>query len=673
MGKLESSLREFVMEAEEIIEDINQKLVEIDSVEDRAGIQPNVVNAIFRGAHSLKGMSGMVGLNKVSDISHRLEDILDKIRMGKMGFTDRIMVVLFKGFEMVQALVRLLAQGKGEETDVAPLLEEIDQVIQGGEEQGGTMDLESFGIDPELIKVLTEYESHRLKENIGAGLHLYEIIANFKLDTFDKDLAKLNTKIQKLGEIITTLPNSTMSQQDGIAFNIILGTKSTKKGLIGVLEGENSEVTEINYQASKEKTGGEAALSSEGSFPESTIRSVSHTIRVDIGKLDGLLNIVGEMVVVKTVVNGIAKGLTRDDNLRDVGLELQKVSQDLNRKLDNLQDGLIEIRMIPIGQVFDRLERIVRKVSKQLGKEVDLQISGEETKLDKSMIEDIADPLMHLIRNSLDHGIESKEARIIAGKPEIGLVCLRAMQKGNSVVIEVEDDGSGINSERVYQKGIETGVLEKNKEYDQQQILSALFTPGFSTKENVTELSGRGVGLDVVAKNITKLSGMVDIETKEGKGTKFIITLPITMVIVKALIVSVGSEKFAIPLNSVSESLLVDSKKIKTIEGKEVTQLRNQTLPIIRLKELFQIDGGLAETHLYIIVVGVAEKRLGLVVDAIEGQQEIVIKPLGEFLKNIPGVAGATELGDRRTILVLDVGSLIEEALVLPSTLASQA
>jgi two-component system, chemotaxis family, sensor kinase CheA len=328
--------------------------------------------------------------------------------------------------------------------------------------------------------------------------------------------------------------------------------------------------------------------------------------------------------------------------------------------------------MIPIGQIFDRLVRIVRKLSRELGKEVDLQISGEETKLDKSMIEEIADPLMHLIRNSLDHGIETKEERKKSGKPEVGIINLRAIQKGNNVVVEVEDNGSGIDLSKIYQKGLERGILEKDKEYDRQQILNVLFSPGFSTAESVTEISGRGVGLDVVAKNITKLSGMVDIETEEGQGTKFTITLPITMVIIKALIVHVGPEIFAIPLNSVSESLMMLSREIRTIEGKEVAQLRGRTLPLLRLRDIYQLHTNQRADRLYIVVVGLVEKRLGLVVDSIKGQQEIVIKPLGEILKNTPGIAGATELGNRKTILVLDIGALVEEASQAPSKSASR-
>ena len=664
MGKREEALKEFISEAEEIIEGLNQSLLEMESTQDRTAIRPDVINAVFRGAHSLKGMSGMVGLKKVSEVSHRLEDILDKLRMGKLGLTDAVMEALLRGVEVIQGIIRLVHTGKGEEPDVTPILRQIDDAMVSDTGPKVTSGLAATGLDPTVLKVLTEYETHRLMENVKLGSHLFEIIAKFKLETFDKDLPHLNAKLQTLGEVITTLPVSSMSPKTGIAFNLILGTKSDKEAVIHQLSGRDVELREIVSKGEKTRLGEGSAQPNQEEGGGPSIRSLTSTVRVDIGKLDTLINVVGELVVTKAVINQIGKDLMQESGFMTHAVELQKASQNLDHRLMELQEGLIEVRMIPIGQVFDRLLRIIRKLSKELGKEVDLQIAGEETKLDKSMIEAVADPLMHLIRNALDHGIESKEERRKSGKPEIGIINLRAMQKGNNVVIEVEDDGAGIDLAKVYQKGLKKGFLDKDKEYDRQELLALLFRPGFSTTEMVTEVSGRGVGLDVVAKNITKLNGMADIETEEGRGTKFSITLPITLVIIKALIVKVGSETFAIPLNSVSESLMIESKDILTIERKEVIRLRDHTLSLLRLRDVFQLQGDiLGGTRPYVIVVGLAEKRLGLVVDTIEGQQEIVIKSLGEIMHGTPGIAGATELGNRKIILVLDVGTLIEQAI----------
>jgi two-component system, chemotaxis family, sensor kinase CheA len=658
--KKDGGFKEFVSEAEEILEKLSQSLLEMESTEGRARIRPDVINAFFRGAHSLKGMSGMVGLAKVSEVSHALEDLLDKLRMGKVGLTEKVLRAMTQGIESLRELIRLVNAGKGESLDTESVLNGIREALNADEAAENDQSQKRTGIDPDLVKVLTEYEMHRLKENIQSGARLYEVSATFALDNFDKELAGIVGRLQHFGEVITTLPSSGMSPDSGITFVLVLGTQLDKEALLGKLGGEKVKIKEM-------PTGREADREADPTVQEGeevgSIRSITPTVRVDIGRLDSLLNVVGELVVTKGVINQISRDITRDSNYSAIGTHLQKASSMLDRRLEELQEGLVEVRMIPLSQVFDRLVRIVRKLSKELGKEVDLQISGEETRLDKSMIEDIADPLMHLIRNAMDHGIESREDRVQAGKPEAGIITLRGIQKGNNVVIEVEDDGRGIDIAKVYKKGVERGILDGDREYSREDVLNVLFAPGFSTTEEVTELSGRGVGMDVVAKNVANLSGMIDIHTAEGEGTRFSLTLPITLVIIKALIVKVATETFAIPLSSVSESLMVESSDIDTIEGKEVIQLRGQTLSLLRLREIFDLGGDQPDEKIYIVVIGLAEKRLGLVVDLIEGQQDIVVKSLGDILRDrTPGIAGATELGNQQTILVLDSGALIEES-----------
>jgi len=675
MKKKEESLNEFIVEAEEILDGLSQNLLTLESTTDQAAVPPEVINSIFRAAHTLKGMSGMVGLKKISDLSHRLEDLLDRLRMGKLQLSSLVIDTLFAGAEGLRKLIEMVSAGRGEKFEVGPILKKIEQALVGGppaltqpapdrkaerplEESNP---LEAEGVPAELVRVLTEYESHRLLENIKSGRHLYEVHARFKLETFDKDLTRLNSKLSAIAEVVTTLPSSGMSPESGIEFNLIVATGKDPSDLKGLLATETIEIRPLKL----EKPGGPDEEKQTTTIQEDTasIKSLSQTVRVDIGKLDGLLNVVGELVQMKAVLYQIGKGWVNEPGLTKKAVELEKAVQSFDRQVAQLQEGLIEVRMIPIGQVFDRLIRVVRKLSKELGKEVDLQLSGEETWLDKSMVEEIADPLMHLIRNAIDHGIESKEDRLKAGKPAVGVIQLRAAQKGNNVVIEIQDDGRGIDLAKVYQTAIKKGLTDKNKEYEKRELLNFLFMPGFSTSGQVTEVSGRGVGLDVVARNIAKLSGMVDVQTELGRGTQFSITLPITLVIIKALIVSVGGETFAIPLNSVSESLMIEQKDIRTVERREVTQLRDQTLSLLRLHGVFDLPRVEArDPRVYVIVVGLAEKRLGLVVDAIEGQQEIVVKSIGGILRDTPGIAGATELGNRKTILVLDVGALIEDA-----------
>lgn len=660
MADKQESFKEFVAEAEEIVEGLNQNLLVMEATQDKTAVRPDIINAVFRGAHSLKGMSGMVGLKKLSEVSHRLEDMLDNLRMGKLTLSQPVMDTLFKGMEIIRKMIQEVNTGEEEETDISPMLQSIEEVMSGGRAAEESGEIE--GISPDVTKVLTEYETHRLKENIRLGLNLFEITARFSLDSFDKDLGALTGQLQGMGEVVTTLPSPGMSADSGIIFNLIFGTSSDQAALQSKISGESLEVKPFGPKPkpSQPKETPPPVPAPEGQAMES-IRSITPTLRVDIGKLDSILNLVGELVVNKAVIGQIGKEMLQSRGFTSEGIEIQKASQALDRKVAELQEGLIEIRMTPISQVFARLIRVVRKLSRELGKEIDLQISGEETKMDKSMIEEIADPLMHLIRNSLDHGIEPKAERLKAGKPEIGIIKINASQQGNNVVITVEDDGAGINIDRIREKGIERGLLEQDKEYEQRELINLLFTPGFSTAQEVTEVSGRGVGLDVVAKNISDLSGIVEVDTEPGQGSRFSITLPITLVIIKALIIRVGSETFAVPLNSVSESFIIRQKDIQTIEKREVAQLRGLTLSVVRLGNVFQLPGSGTEDEQYVIVIGLAEKRLGIMVDAIEGQQEIVIKSLGEFFRNTSGIAGAAELGNRKTILVVDVAALIEE------------
>jgi len=323
---------------------------------------------------------------------------------------------------------------------------------------------------------------------------------------------------------------------------------------------------------------------------------------------------------------------------------------------------VIEVRMVPIGQIFTRLSQAVRKYAVEVGKDIELEMLGEDTELDKLVVEDVSDPLMHLIRNSIDHGIESVEERSRREKPPKGKILLNAFPKGNKVVITVEDDGGGIDLERVRKKAIEKGIISESMDLSNRDIIDLIFLPGFSTKEQVSEVSGRGVGMDVVKKNVAKLSGVIEIDTSVGRGTKISITLPITLAIIRALIAKVSGETFAIPLSSVIETLMVAPERIDTVEKREVISLRGETLPLLRLDRVFLLPESAAGENVYVVVVGSAQRRLGFVVDKLAGQQEIVIKSMGDKLRNLPGLAGATELGDNEIVLVLDVESIIDEA-----------
>lgn len=652
----DETLREFLAESEELLDALHHHLGVIERAPE--SISPETLNALFRAAHTLKGMSGVMGLAAVSDLAHSLEDVMDRLRMGKLAMSRGLLDILVDGVEGLRQLIASTSAGQPP-MDTDALAQRIREAMSAP--AAGASYALPVGLDPEIVKVLTEYEQHRLQETLKAKSNLFEVRARFRFEDFDQSLSKLTAKLQSAGEVLTTLPSSGASPTDGIGFTLLVGSQRDREGIAQLLADEAVDLLQVG---GREPSSDGSAPAPESESVSASARSLSHTIRVDIAKLDGLLNMLGELVLSKSVIAQIAKDLLQNGGLVGPAMELHKAAQALEHRVSGLQEGLIAVRMIPVAQVFDRSIRAIKKIARDLGKDIQVATSGEETKLDKSMAEAIADPLLHLIRNALDHGIESTDERRRAGKPEVGTIHLRAAQKGHTVSITVTDDGAGVNLANVYQTALIRQLAVPGKEYSQKEILDFLFQPGFSTAETVTELSGRGVGLDVVARHLAKLNGMVEVQTELGQGTSFVLTLPITLVIIKALIVGVGAHTYAIPLSAVAESVMVEAGQVATIGRQPVIQLRDHSLALLRLSDLFGIPSCEGrDGRLYVIVVGLAEKRLGIVVDAIEGQQEIVIKAVGPMLQGIPGIAGATELGNRKTILVLDVGALVDEAV----------
>jgi two-component system chemotaxis sensor kinase CheA len=432
-----------------------------------------------------------------------------------------------------------------------------------------------------------------------------------------------------------------------------------------MMDRENVTITQLGIAAAEEEPVAtlEAETATEYAADSTlTAKSFSRTVRVDIGKLDELMNIVGELVLSHSMIADLATRMKRDGSSTLAG-DLAKSAKVLERKLSELQKGVMDIRMIPIGQLFEKMSRIVRKLSREQGKKVELKLSGVNTELDKLIIEDISDPLMHLIRNAIDHGIELPAERVRVGKDEKGTIRLSSYQKGNHVVIEVEDDGRGIDLAKVRRKALEKGLITSFEAVSDRDAMDLIFIPGFSTSEEVSNVSGRGVGMDVVRNNIAAVSGMVDVESRYGSGSRVIINLPITLAIIKALIIASAGRTYAIPITSVLETMMIESRDILTVERKEVIQLRKTTLPLLRLGDFFGIEGtaDLPKSS-FVVVVGVAEKRLGILVDDLLCQQDIVIKSMGETFKRCKGISGAADMGDQRTILVLDAGGIINEA-----------
>ncbi|MDA8099099.1 MAG: chemotaxis protein CheA [Nitrospiraceae bacterium] len=651
-------IREFLAEAEDILETANRSLA---ALEDAAGTgrgDPDLVNGLFRSLHTFKGLAGMFGLKDPADLSHKLENLLDEIRLGKTALTRETLDALVDTLDILGGMVQRIAKGE-EPGEGREAVTRIDRILAAKTQEGPEHTLSSLiQIDPAMLQVLTEYEEHRLRENLREQKNLFLVRVVFSFAEFEEGIRGLTDRIKQHGEIICTLPIAG-GGGDGIGFTLLVGSAEQRAGFGPVLAGTEAAIEEV-----PRISAAAAPRGAEGRDEPSTLKSVSETVRVDIHKLDSLMSAVGELHIVKGEIARIAAELRSQVGFTGPAVSLSKAYKNLERRLNEIQEGILDVRMVPIGQIFGRLTQAVRKYAREAGKEIDLEVSGEDTELDKLMVEDLADPLMHLIRNAIDHGIDSPDERRALGKPERGIVRLVAFPKGNQVVITVEDDGRGIDPRVILAKAREKGIIDPahdlDPERDRKEVLDLIFLPGFTTREAVTEISGRGVGMDVVKRNVSRIAGMIDIETETGAGTSFELTLPITLAIIKALIVESGGRRFAVSLGSVLEVLRVRPERIETIETREVMAIRDETVPLLRLSDAFDFPAGEAGGQLFVILVGLAERRLGLVVEGLRGQQEIVIKPLGRQLAKIPGIAGATELGDKQIVLVLDVESLIE-------------
>ena len=656
------AVKDFLAEAEEIIDQLSLDLVGLSDCAESGDCNPDLINSVFRGAHSLKGLAGMFGFSEIAELAHNLENLLDSLRLGKVSLGQGTVSVLFDSMDLLGTLVRGAGTGISDASAVSQSVARINSCIAAEQKVEAASPLARLGIPEKVLSTLTEYEEHRLLENTKKGRKIYSIRASFNLATFDQDLGELTEILKKAGEVISTLPSSGGGLGFSIDFEILFGSEKGTDEVTAMVEGENVAVTRLDVAAQMATPDPAETPPASGDDASFTAKSFSQTVRVDIAKLDELMNIVGELVLCHSTIAELNLRMKRD-GYSALALELSKAAKGLDRKLNELQKGVMEIRMIPVGQLFEKMSRIVRKISREQGKKVELKTFGADTELDKLIIEDISDPMMHIIRNSIDHGIETPEERVRQGKDEKGTIKLSSFQKGNHVVIDVEDDGRGIELDKVKRKAFEKGLISAVDAVSEREALDLLFLPGFSTSDKVSDISGRGVGMDVVKNNIAAVSGMVDIESQPGVGCRVTITLPITLAIIKALIITSVGRTYAIPITSVQETIMVERKDVLTVERKEVIQLRDATLPLLRLGRFFEIDGtsDILDSY-YVVVVGAAEKRLGIVVDDLLGQQDIVIKSIGETFKGFKGISGAADLGDQRTILVLDVGGIINEA-----------
>ncbi|MCC6644459.1 MAG: chemotaxis protein CheA [Polyangiaceae bacterium] len=671
---------EFFSEAQEIVEGLSRDLLALDGLAQRGQASPELVNDVFRAVHTLKGLAGLFGATRMATLSHDLEEVLDDLRLGRVELTREVLDLLFRALDVYGQLLTLeRAPDESLFGVVDEFLADLSKRVRRRAPPEARASA-AYDLDPGLLAVLTEYEEHRLRTCVASGFSLFRVRARFNLLTIDEELEALKTRAKPLGEIVTYLPTGDGGDAESIDLELLLASREEFPVIAARLASERVSVEEVDRRRdptdapprslregaalARDHEGAEEPAA-EGGAAGLSLRSVSQTVRVDIRKLDSLMNVVGELSIVRSTLARITERVRSNPGLRELGFELYRLQRSFERHLGEVQDGILEVRMVPIGQIFDKLGRVVRQASREAGKQVSLVITGAETEVDKLIVEELSDPLMHMVRNAIDHGIEPVNDRARVGKPEVGTIAINAFQKGSHVLLEIEDDGRGIDRARVREIALSRGILDQTgaAELDDRGLLGLIFLPGFSTKGAVDMLAGRGVGMDVVKTNISRLGGVIDVQSEPGIGTKMTITLPITLAILSSLLVEAGGQSFAVPLSAVEEALAYDAGTSRVVDAREVMTLRGASLPLVHLDALLGLRARARGRGRYVLVVSAGTRRLGVVVDHLEGQQDIVIKPLGRSLASVRGFAGAAQLGDQRVGLVLDAPALIDEVL----------
>jgi two-component system chemotaxis sensor kinase CheA len=663
--------QEFVSEAEEILERMRADLADLD--DQRSGgrdINPELINGLFRSAHSIKALAGMFGLDAIQDLSHHLEDVLDGMRLGRVAVDSPAIGIIDEAVRLFASLLEAVGDPEALLAVSAPvedLSDRIQAVVKPPDCESDVFG--SLDIDASLLRALTEYEEHRLSENVSRGRHIALVESTFEIISFEDGLGAISAAVREVGEVISTLPAPGDTPESQIRFSLLVGSDLPLEALIERLD--DPEIAVRSVLAGRSVVEPQVAQSAT---PESTqappsdpviesLRSIGETVRVDIRKLDELMNLVGELVIQRVSIGEISNRLAAEPGTARIGAELAKIHKALDRQLKGIQSSVLEVRMVPMRQVFDKVSRVVRSLRRELDKDVRLEVSGADTELDKLIVEELIDPLMHIVRNAVDHAIEPRDERIAAGKPAQGTVRIEAFQRGNHVVIAVSDDGRGIDADGLKQRAEQQGIISSDDSLTEKEALNLIFEPGLSTRDDVSETSGRGVGMDVVRVNITSIGGIVEVESTPGRGTVISMTLPITLAIIQSLIVAVGRQRFAIPMNSVLETLLIDDDEIQHSEGRELLNLRGEALVLRRLASEFEIAPDESSGKQFCVVIGMGELRIGLLVDRLDGQQDTVIKPIQGPIRSVRGVAGATELGSQDAVLVIDVSSLVDDAV----------
>ena len=633
MEDIQEILEDFLVEAFELIEQLDQNLVELEARPEDL----ELLNSIFRVAHTIKGSSSFLNFDVLTHLTHHMEDVLNKARHGELKLTHHVMDVVLESIDLMKALLHAI-RDHGNDTsigiDITNICARLDEISSGNSAP-------KAAVKPKEAP----------KVEVAAPV----------IEDDNKDYSKLSDEEveEEIERLLKMRKEEDKKRREASGPAV---TPAPKASVESVLDDED-EVKEEPIKASPRRV--EAAAANTTPAKKEAASSMEQTIRVEVKRLDHLMNLIGELVLGKNRLLKIYDDVEERYEGEKFLEELNQVVSSISLVTTDLQIAVMKTRMLPIAKVFNKFPRMVRDLSRELGKQIELEISGEETELDKSIVEEIGDPLVHIIRNSCDHGIENAQTRLSRGKPEMGTIKLKAYNEGNHIVIEIADDGNGLDADILRSKAIEKGMISEREAdgMSDKEAFALIFKPSLSTAKVVTNVSGRGVGMDVVKTNIEKLNGIIDVDSELGHGTVIKLKIPLTLAIIQALLVGAQEEYYAIPLASVLETVRIPLDEIYTIEGKNVLRLRDEVLSLVRLSDIFGVkqvyEGG---EHTYVVVIGLAESKLGVVVDTLVGQEEIVIKSLGDYLQGIDGIAGATIRGDGRVTLIIDVAALMNLA-----------
>ncbi|KNE24491.1 chemotaxis protein CheA [Helicobacter pylori] len=663
MDDLQEIMEDFLIEAFEMNEQLDQDLVELEhNPEDL-----DLLNRIFRVAHTIKGSSSFLNLNILTHLTHNMEDVLNRARKGEIKITPDIMDVVLRSIDLMKTLLVTIRDtgsdaNNGKENEIEEAVKQLQAItsqnLEGAKETSGTKEApQKENKEENKEEAKEENKENKAKaptaENSASDNPLADEpdldYTNMSAEEVEAEIERLLNKRQEADK-----ERRAQKKQEAKPKQEVTPTKETPK--TETLKTETPK-------APKTETKAKAKIDTEENKAPSI--GVEQTVRVDVRRLDHLMNLIGELVLGKNRLIRIYSDVEERYDGEKFLEELNQVVSSISAVTTDLQLAVMKTRMQPVGKVFNKFPRMVRDLSRELGKSIELIIEGEETELDKSIVEEIGDPLIHIIRNSCDHGIEPLEERRRLNKPETGKVQLSAYNEGNHIVIKISDDGKGLDPVMLKEKAIEKGVIsERDAEgMSDREAFNLIFKPGFSTAKVVSNVSGRGVGMDVVKTNIEKLNGIIEIDSEVGVGTTQKLKIPLTLAIIQALLVGVQEEYYAIPLSSVLETVRISQDEIYTVDGKSVLRLRDEVLSLVRLSDIFKVDAILeSNSDVYVVIIGLADQKIGVIVDYLIGQEEVVIKSLGYYLKNTRGIAGATVRGDGKITLIVDVGAMMDMA-----------